>query len=336
MTADFDVRQPLCRSLVVRRHRRRLALPGCAATSQPRTRPDALVRELSSWIVLHGRPLELHLSIPQQPAGDGVLVLYASGDGGWFGTAVDMFRLIGGAGYYGVGFSARSFLKLHRPRKDPSQHDRACGRVQQILEHARGAMHLDKTTPAILTGWSRGAAFGVLVGSEPVVRSELRGVIAIGLSEGEDLQVNGTADETDEGHPSAAHRPWPFEPYARISGLGELPCAVIQASGDNYLPASRAHELFGPEAPVRRFYTVDATNHRFSGGRDGVRYALLDAIHWMAPRRGIISAARPGPMAAATRPIRRRAPGSGTRLRPDVWSADRRSRADSAAGSSGR
>jgi len=270
-----------------------LALPGCAVTSQPRTQPDALVRELSNSIVLHGRPLELHLSIPQQPAGDGVLVLYASGDGGWFGTAVDMFRLIGGAGYYAVGFSARSFLKLHRPRKAPLNTTELADEYEQILEHARGAMHLDKTTPAILTGWSRGAAFGVLVGSEPVVRSELRGVIAIGLSEGEDLQVSGPADETDEGHSSAAHRPWPFEPYARIAGLGELPCAVIQASGDNYLPASRAHELFGPETPVRRFYTVDATNHRFSGGKTAFAHALLDAIHWMAPRRGIISAARP-------------------------------------------
>lgn len=270
-----------------------LALPGCAVTSQPRTQPDALVRELSSSIVLHGRPLELHLSIPQQPAGDGVLVLYASGDGGWFGTAVDMFRLIGQAGYYAVGFSARSFLKLHRPRETPLNTTELADEYEQIVERARGAMHLDQTTPAILTGWSRGAAFGVLVGSEPVVRSELRGVIAIGLSEGEDLQVNGPADETDEGHSSAAHRPWPFEPYARIAGLGELPCAVIQASGDNYLPASRAHELFGPETPVRRFYTVDATNHRFSGGKTAFAHALLDAIHWMAPRRGIVSAARP-------------------------------------------
>lgn len=65
------------------------------------------MRELSSSVLLHGKPLELHLSVPQQPVADGVVVPYASGDGGWFGTAVDMFRLIGRAGCYAVGFSAR-------------------------------------------------------------------------------------------------------------------------------------------------------------------------------------------------------------------------------------
>lgn len=258
-----------------------LVLPGCVVNPHPRTQPAALVRELSSAILLHGKPLELHLSVPQQPAGDGVLVLYASGDGGWFGTAVDMFRLIGRAGYYAVGFSARSFLKLDRPRGTALNSAQLAEEYEQILAQARSAMQLDATTPVILTGWSRGAAFAVLAGSEPVVRPALRGVIAIGLSEGEDLQVSSPADETDEGHPTEAHPQWQFEPYARIAGLGALPCAVIQASRDNYLPAARAQELFGPETPVRRFYAVEARNHRFSGGTTAFANALRDAIHWI-------------------------------------------------------
>ena len=266
-----------------------LVLPGCVVNPHPRTQPAALVRELSSSVLLHGKPFELHLSIPQQPVGDGVLVLYASGDGGWFGTAVDMFRLIGRAGYYAVGFSARAFLKLDRPRGTALNTAQLAEEYEQILAHARSAMQLDATTPAILTGWSRGAAFAVLAGSEPVVRSDLRGVIAIGLSEGEDLQINGPADETDDGQQTGEHRQWPFEPYARIAGLGALPCAVIQASRDNYLPATRAHELFGPETPVRRFYTVDARNHRFSGGKTTFANALRDAIQWMAPDGQAIS-----------------------------------------------
>ena len=266
-----------------------LVLPGCAVNPHPRTQPAALMRELSGSILLHGKPLELHFSVPQQPAGDGVLVLYASGDGGWFGTAVDMFRLIGRAGYYAVGFSSRSFLKLDRPRGIALNTEQLAKEYQQILTHARSAMQLDATTPAILTGWSRGAAFAVLAGSEPVVRPDLRGVIAIGLSEGEDLQVSDPADETDDGHPTEARPPWPFEPYARIAGLGTLPCAVIQASRDNYLPAARAQALFGPETPVRRFYTVDASNHRFSGGKAAFANAVLDAIQWMSPHGQAVS-----------------------------------------------
>jgi hypothetical protein len=258
-----------------------VALPGCVLNPHPRTQPAALVRELSRSVLLHGQPLELHLSVPQQPAGDGVLVLYASGDGGWFGAAVDMFRLIGGAGHYTVGFSARSFLKLDRPRGTALNTARLAEEYGQILAYARSAMQLDPATPAILTGWSRGAAFAVLAGSEPVVRPELRGVIAIGLSEGEDLQVSDPADATDEGHATDAHPPWPLEPYARIAGLGGLPCAVIQASHDSYLPAARAQQLFGPETPVRRFYAVEARNHRFSGGTTAFANVLREAIHWM-------------------------------------------------------
>jgi hypothetical protein len=67
--------------------------PGCAVNSRSVSRPIELVRESSTSVVLHGTPLELHhLSIPRSPAAGDELVLYASGDGGWFGAAVDMFH----------------------------------------------------------------------------------------------------------------------------------------------------------------------------------------------------------------------------------------------------
>ena len=74
----------------------------------------------------------------------------------------------------------------------------------------------------------------------------------------------------------------PFEPYARIAQLGDRPCAVIQATHDNYLPASRARALFGADTPTRHFYSVDANNHRFSGGRAAFDAALSDALRFAA------------------------------------------------------
>jgi hypothetical protein len=66
-------------------------------------------------------------------------------------------------------------------------------------------------------------------------------------------------------------------------GLTSLPepCAVIQSSHDNYLPAARARSLFGPDSASRRFYTIDAKNHRFSGGKEQFDIALLEAIDWI-------------------------------------------------------
>ena len=86
--------------------------------------PDGAPAERAMQVRLHGKPLTLHLAQPNVAVDPRVLVLYASGDGGWFGTAVDMFHEIVRAGYATVGFSSRAFLHIERPRGgtlDPRQ-----------------------------------------------------------------------------------------------------------------------------------------------------------------------------------------------------------------------
>jgi dienelactone hydrolase len=212
-------------------------------------------------------------------------VLYASGDGGWFGAAVDMFRQIADAGYPVVGFSSRAFLKIERPRGAPLvSAEQLAVEYEDIAAQARIALGLDDSSRVVLTGWSRGAAFSVLVASEPKEQDHLLGVIAIGLGEGEDLAVTDDDDDSDDEHPSKDGKHWPFDTYARIAQVAPLPCAVIQSTGDNYFPAASAHRRFGPDTPQRRFYAIDAKNHRFSGGKPAFDAALLDAIRWIVSR----------------------------------------------------
>jgi dienelactone hydrolase len=259
-----------------------LALSGCASFSRPPTATAPPVRDSSTTVLLHGKPLELHVTAPRTPVADDVVVLYASGDGGWFGQAVDMFHQIGRAGYFAVGFSSRAFLKIERPRGGLVSAAQLADEYDEIVVHARRELGLDATTTrTVLTGWSRGAAFSVLVASEPAGAHPVLGVIAIGLAEGEDLQISGAEDDTDDGPASLATRRWPFDTYARIARLGPRPCAVIQATHDNYLPAARARQLFGPDTPTRRFYAVDAKNHRFAGGKLAFDAAFIDAIRWV-------------------------------------------------------
>lgn len=257
------------------------ALSSCSSLSPPRTGTSLPAREFTTTIQLHGKPLELHVTAPRTPVADGVVVLYASGDGGWFGAAVDMFRQIGRAGYFSVGFSSRAFLKIERPRGALVSTAQLADEYEQILAQARRVLGLDATTRAVLTGWSRGAAFSVLVASEPSPPNPVLGVIAIGLAEGEDLQVFGDEDETDNGRASPERRRRPFDTYGRIAHLGPLPCAVIQSTHDNYLPADTARQLFGPDTSVRRFYAVEAKNHRFSGGKAAFDAVFLEAMRWI-------------------------------------------------------
>jgi len=253
----------------------------CSLLPLRRTAETPAGRAFTTSVSLHGKPLELHVSRPRTPAAPGMAVLYASGDGGWFGEAVDMFRRIADAGYPVVGFSSRAFLKIERPRGAPLVTGaQLAAEYEDITAEARIALGLDDRSRFVLSGWSRGAAFSVLVESEPKEQHHLLGVIAIGLGEGEDLAITDDDDDSDE-HPSKDTKHWPFDTYATIAQVAPLPCAVIQATKDNYFPAASAHRRFGPDTLQRRFYTIDAKNHRFSGGKPAFDAALLDAIRWI-------------------------------------------------------
>lgn len=94
---------------------------------------------------------------PRTPVAHPAMVLYASGDGGWFGAAIDMFHQIGNAGYFAVGFSSRAFLRIEHPHGSLVTAAQLTAEYDQILSQARVALGLGPTTRAVLTGvvaWS--------------------------------------------------------------------------------------------------------------------------------------------------------------------------------------
>lgn len=233
---------------------------GCAVLT-PHAGSGPSPRESSSTITLDGQRLELHLAVPPAPARRELLVVYASGDGGWFGAAVDQWRQIARAGYATVGFSARALLRIDRPAGSPLNAARLANDYLQIVREAQRGLDVPDPGHVILAGWSRGAAFAVLVGTDPSFRSRLAGVLAIGLDESEDLK--------------------PFDTYAAVLRL-PVRGAVIQATHDNYFPAAGARRRLGPDTATHRLYEVEARNHRFSGGAGAFNSALLDALSWIS------------------------------------------------------
>lgn len=253
---------------------------GCAiVTTAIRGEPDGVVVR-SDTVLLHGSPLALHLAQPVSSRGR-PLVLYASGDGGWFGTAIDMFRVIAAQGYPTVGFSARAFLRIERPRHAALNPRQLALDYETILTHARAALDTPPGTRAILTGWSRGASFAALAGTEPVLRAHTAGIVAIGLAADENLTIDAENDG-DDGPGDAPSGPLgAFAPYALLQRPGAPPTAVIQAEHDNYLRAAAARTLLGPDTTTRRLYPVAARDHRFSGGEAEFTAALEDALAWL-------------------------------------------------------
>jgi hypothetical protein len=190
-----------------------------------------------------------------------------------------MFRAIAAAGYATVGLSSHAFLKLERPGHATLSPRQVALDYDTVLGRAREALALPPDTPVLLTGWSRGASLAVLAAAATETPADAAGVVAIGLTEGEDLTVDGPDDDSDDGARIRSAR-WPFEPYQTLARSIAVPAAVIQATGDAYLPAADAQTLFGPDSPTRRFFAIPAHNHRFGGGEPAFVAALGDALHW--------------------------------------------------------
>jgi hypothetical protein len=243
------------------------------------------MREFSAQVGVHEEALTLHLASPQMPPSASTpLVLYASGDGGWFGAAVGMFRTIAGSGVPTVGFSTKAFMRIERRWSNPPSEAHVAEGYQQIIDAARARLRLPPDAPVVLTGWSRGASLGVLVASRGGADPRVIGLIAIGLAANERLDIEADTDDDPGDMPAAANddlHARSIAMYPLLSRIAPRRSVVIQASGDKYLGAARARELFGPDSTVRRLVAIDARNHRFGGGESRFAEALVEAVEWI-------------------------------------------------------
>jgi dienelactone hydrolase len=262
---------------------------GCSAilsTGAPLPRD---VHERSVDVAVHGESLTLHLAEPPTPASAATpLVLYATGDGGWFGAAVGMFHTIASNGYPTVGFSSKELMKIEHKWSRPLDVAQLTEGYQQIIDAACAQLRLPPQTPVVITGWSRGAALAVLVAGRFEADSRVVGVVAIGLAAEEHLDIEGDTDDDDVDVDaggavvSGAAPAGPIALYPLLSKLVPRRVVVVQASGDGYLRAARARELFGADTTTSRLVAIDARNHRFSGGESSFAAALTEALSWIA------------------------------------------------------
>ena len=262
---------------------------GCGIPLSTKVARPPAIHEFSGRVRLHDEPLTLHLASPLTPVPPSTpLVLYASGDGGWFGAAVGMFRTIAGSGLPTVGISTKAFMRIEHRWSKPLSVANVTKGYQQIIDAARVQLRLPLDTPVVLTGWSRGASLGVLVASDRETDTRVIGLVAVGLAADEQLDIEGDDDDPVSENVAVPTvtgndlRQRSIAMYPLLSDLGPRRSIVIQASGDGYLPAARARLLFGPDSAMSRLIVIDARNHRFSGGEPSFAAALVKAVAWVS------------------------------------------------------
>jgi fermentation-respiration switch protein FrsA (DUF1100 family) len=248
-----------------------LVLSSGCAPGLSRSRIRAVTSETS--VRLHDHDLTLHLTAPRTD-GPPILLVYATGDAGWWGKDRDIYKQLNGWGYAVVGFSAREYV--HHLGKDALLPREVASDYGAIIRRAASSLGLPASTRAVLIGKSRGAGLAVAAAGAMTLRPQLIGVLAVGLT-GEEEYV----------HRRRRTRPRQLvmlQTYSYLPQLGDIPVAVIQSTRDGYVPADEARRLFGPDTPSRELVAIDSNDHNFGGAVDRLYDEMERSLQWLVQR----------------------------------------------------
>ncbi len=254
----------------------------CACACHVPVPQGAVPIQSRAELSLYDRPMEIRFSQPADMSASPILVIYATGDGGWRGVDDEVFQWIADSGWPIAGFSSKNYLKnlSYVSETDTTTPRRLVRDYMQIIEFARNRFRLSEQTPVLLVGNSRGAGLSVVAAGQGELKPHLAGVIGIALTKEEEHVLRLRRRRA---------RPWEHVPrelleiktYQYLPRLASFPVCVIQSTGDGYLPAAAARKLFGPDGPLRRLRPVSARNHRFSGACGRLHDEVLSALAWI-------------------------------------------------------
>jgi fermentation-respiration switch protein FrsA (DUF1100 family) len=244
-----------------------LFAPGCVHRVPSRA-PVHL--QLTRDVTLNGFPVTLHLVRPvardTRP-----LLIYATGDGGWRGKDLDLFRQLASWDYAVAGFSSPQYVKHLRGDAETTTPALLARDYAEIIAVATRELTLPASTTIILIGVSRGAGLSVVAAGQPPMQQVVEGVVVMGLTkEEEHVRWRRRRQSTE------------LEIYDYLPRLRDVPVAVIQSTNDNYLPAAQARTLFGADTDRRQFHAIAARNHSFAGARPALYDTLRASLDWVA------------------------------------------------------
>lgn len=231
------------------------------------------------YVRLNHHVLSLHMAKPRGTP-HSLLILYATGDGGWHRKDLDLFRQLASTGFPAAGFDARDYV-THFDTADTATPMQLGRDYLTLIDEARVALDLPSTTKVILVGVSRGADLSVVAAGQRLVRREVAGVVAVALTKEEEY-IRGLPAPLRRARPLGADEEATMAaPYEAIRRFGRLPLAVIQSTRDQYLPASEARKLFGIDTPFHHLEAIDSDNHSFGGARSQMYGAVREALGWI-------------------------------------------------------
>jgi dienelactone hydrolase len=223
---------------------------------------------------IRGADQTLYVFSPDNRNSNPPAVVVASGDGGWHGLIIEVAQYLADHGHTVVGVDAKSYLEsLCKPQAlEPGQVTSDFGMIARFAKAQAGAK------PIVLVGWSEGAGLVVLGGLDPATRADLRGVVAVGLPE-----LNELAWRWSDAAIYLTHKV-PDEPTFNskdyVGRLAPVPLMTIQSTHDEFVPLETAREIFARAQQPKQFALIEAESHHIGGQHPAFWQALDRAFAW--------------------------------------------------------
>jgi type IV secretory pathway VirJ component len=214
---------------------------------------------------------------PVQSQHPGYLIVFATGDDGWFGTSGALFEHLADEGYAIAGVNAPEILRPIAGFKRVSTAQAAQG-ISTLFAQAKHDLGFPDSTPIVIVGFSRGASVVAFAAVHPELRDAIGGAVAIALTREADYLREPEGERRPEIQVDDQGR---IQLYPALKLLDSMRFAVIQSSNDDYVPAAESRKLLGPDTPTLRLYQIASDDHGFSDARDKLMHDLDDALRWV-------------------------------------------------------
>jgi len=222
---------------------------------------------------------------PGAPRRD-VQVLVVSGDLGWLGISATLPQHLREQGYRVVGLNAQGYMAAFTDGKGSHLQETQIPRdFDTIMEATNVDLHYP--THFVSVGVSEGTGLAVMAMGQPGASDLCRGVIGLAFPMKTALAWRWVdlLTEVSRKEPPEHEADTPdYLPALRV------PIVVVHSLHDEYDAIDKVRAAFALAPEPKRFYQVDAPNHRFSHHEAEVMALVDSSIAWMDS----LAAAAPG------------------------------------------
>jgi type IV secretory pathway VirJ component len=220
----------------------------------------------SRVVAIHGRSCDLRVYGHASPR----VAIVSSGDGGWIHLAPHVAATLAADGWEVFGFDSRAYLSGATGLTTGAVARDFLSLLQQTV---------DTGTRPVLIGVSEGAGLSVVAAADPDVRRLIRGVVAIGLGDRNELAWHwkDAVIYLTKGVPNEPL----FNASEFLPLVAPAPAALLESTHDEFVPLAEARRLEAALKPPSRVWTIDAVDHRFSNSLPALDARIHEALVWI-------------------------------------------------------